>query len=88
MNIIEKLEITPVTVYEVDIKNDLVQDYCEAWEVGELEEQRDEMLEALIDILRILEPPMRDFTGAWVYKHRKTVEKATNKTWEEIKEIL
>ncbi len=47
-----------------------------------------EMLEALIEIVRIIEPPKRDFTGAWIYRATPIIEKATGKTWEQIKEII
>jgi hypothetical protein len=86
MNIIKKLGIKRIqSVHGKSHGGEY--SFCFETNVRELERQRDKMLEALIDIMKIMEPARRDFTGAWVYKWMPTIEKATGKTWNEIKEL-
>ena len=75
MNIIEKLGITPLPCYGTGKKW-----IFDLWEVKALEEQRNEMLEALIKVT-ILSNTKHDYVVT-------AIEKATGKTWTEIKELI
>jgi hypothetical protein len=45
------------------------------------------MLCALVELIILMEPPLRDFTGVWVYRNRKVVESATGRSWAEVKKV-
>ena len=78
MSIIDKLGITPISVYDA---GGCVPSYkvCLLRDVEELEQQRNELLEGLIDIA----------TGKKMHVHiRSDIEKVAKMTWQEIKELL
>ena len=92
-DIIEKLGIKSLGSFTVDGVDKSIKDqlFCFADLVREIEQQRDEMLEALIDFAETLSTtfvcPSFRYT-AWGKRLLPVIEKATGKTWEEIKEIL
>lgn len=99
MGIIEKLGITQIErryVGDYDVSEGYIA-VCRDESVEELERQRDEMLEALIDIVskfqRIVPTKtkyVQEYQDEFLANYDiqiKAIEKATGKTWEEIKEL-
>jgi len=98
MNIIEKLGITSIETIEV-LSNSY--DLCQEKPVREIEQQRNEMLEALIDEMIYSDNLIHDRTFANQYVDlsdkrlsflasiRKLIQKADpqHRSWEEIKEL-
>ena len=86
MNIIEKLGIQPIPFFEADCLKSYTL-VCLDEHVRDLEQQRNEMLEALI----VLEKHVED-SGLELYDRSgvKAIEKADpqHRTWQEIKELL
>ena len=80
MNIIEKLGIRSVSAHPVH-KDGYT--FFSFQEVRELEQQRNEMLEALIEVR---ENDYLTEGAKWFYEG--IIKRATGKTWEEIKELL
>ena len=84
MNIIKKLGIKPIESHPV--RNGYV---CDTLEVRIIEQQRNEMLEALVDIaidesfFTLNRESQRRIDIA-----RKTLKKINGKTWEEIKQLI
>lgn len=76
-NIIDKLGIKRIEQYQEDGLY-----YCLADEVIELEQQRNDLLEALI----LCYEDNEDRSG--YYNTRKLIEKVTGKSWEKIKELF
>ena len=96
-SIIEKLGIKGIDLYSP--KNTYIQEnvefVCDSEDVDELEKQRNEMLEALIEICLHIEWRHSSTGGFGTYgplysKAKKIIEKADpqHRTWEEIKELL
>lgn len=82
-DIFEKAGITPI----VEFMDDRGLYVCNSKPVRELEKQRNEMLEALVDLVSFVEDMMGILT--WdenLEDPRKIIEKATGLTWEEINE--
>jgi hypothetical protein len=91
MNIIEKLGITPIG-YIYGQLHGVEAAYCYHSNLQIIEQQRNEMLEALIESnieLEIYhEYHPKTGTGHFIQRNIKAIEKATGKTWAEIKELL
>ena len=92
-NIIEKLGIKPTMVYFAGQLNPGTP-ICLDKDVRELEQQRNELLGALIDVTfeqsKILESINVTLMDDIVAKHIhriEIIEKATGKSWEEVKKI-
>ena len=86
MNIIEKLGITPIEMYSGS-SCIIGERYCHEKAVRELEQQRNGMLEALIDLMNcdaLKGYPIKDS------KYSRLIEKTDpqHRSWEEIKELL
>ncbi len=81
MNMIEKLGITPIDLDDYENV-----DHAIGKPIRELEQQRNEMLEALIEVIKT----DLDYNGySYMFPELiPIVEKATGKTWEEIKELI
>ena len=76
MSIIEKLGIEPIEEVELWVKKGR---WCAASKVRKVEQQNADMLEALIDIA----------TGKKMhFDIRSVIEKATEKSWKEIRELV
>ena len=90
MNIIEKLEITKIKRYNgSSVKPSKLHNFVcvDPVILTDKEEVFNKMLDALIEVEKALE----DAPGGWGYQNelmRSVIEKATGKTWEEIKELL
>ena len=86
---IEKLGITPLKVEKTDFVNEIYPTaYVDPTAAKEIERQRNEMLDALIDITYQMEP--RWFEG-WekdISYNKEIIEKATGRTWVEVKELI
>lgn len=84
-DIIEKLGIKPVMFYSFDCKEWITTEHDR---IREIERNHDEMLEALIDL--VLCDSLFDFQELINKrdKYQAVVEKATGKSWQEIKELL
>ena len=92
---IEKLGITPIKAeyFYGDVFSKVSKPYCPEEPVRELEQQRNEMLEALIDLMKGVQglPPLTAIRGTlekeWQYG-LSVIEKACYpKKWTEIKEL-
>lgn len=88
MDIIKKLGIErPDYIDGCFIRGD--GNWIEYEEYLKLEQQRNEMLEALIDDIQSYEFSPGDMFPFSNYKRNKSIfQKATGKTWEEIKELI
>ena len=86
MSIIEKLGIAPFKTYFYIADGD----YCDPQEVRELEQQRNEMLEALIihASMEVSKGGIFPVLAVMVEATRELIEKTTGKKWEEIKQIV
>ena len=88
---IEKLGITPLERYYNPL---LEQDIWSSFEIRDLESKRNEMLEALIGDIGLYDAvietmPLKNEALKMLRQERiSIIEKATGKTWEEIKEII
>ena len=101
MNIIDKLEIKPIERYDINDMafNNAIDMVCLESEAAELEQQRNEMLEEWIEEWQFIEhflachadllPPCI-YDDFLIRQHviEKIIEKATDKTWEEIKDLI
>ena len=86
MNIIEKLGIMPIERNSIGPFRMLM---CDSEEVQEVEQQNRDMLKALINILKLWEEGA--YSPDWMIKDTQittVIEKATGKSWEEIKELI
>ena len=102
MNIIEKLGILPIESYLVIGPMDLKYEIYHTKEVRQIEQQNNEMLEALIKVQEYFDitfPPEKygDNAGKRSEEEPKIVDKIIravektdfqNRTWDEIKELL
>ena len=96
-DLIEKLGIKPINQFECIGTNGIRRNaVCNASEVRELEQQRNEMLEALIKSVESeIEYEASGDAGSWnVFENEPTktsiavIQKATGKSWKEIKELI
>jgi len=81
--IIEKLRIKPLKAYY----GEQSRPYCNEKEVRELEQQRNELLEALIYRTLETEKHQLKYSKEW-NRNIEIIEKVTGKTWEEIQEPI
>ena len=79
--VIEKLGIKRILAHSTHRDGYTFFDYCE---VRDLQIQRDKLLEALIKS-EIMDEKLH---GGNDFDNQKIIEKATGKTWQEIKELL
>lgn len=94
MNIIEKLgtseEIKQYNMYQ--FPGEMIEEpngeYVTYDDYVKLKKQRDELLRALINLIRITPPISFPKTYARVIKARSVIESISNKPWEKIKELL
>ena len=85
MGIIEKLGIEPINWFKYEGYLDKL---CYQTEVKELEQQRNEMLEALINNNLALELIQNKKTPGKIYlANKKLIEKIAKMPWSEIKEL-
>ena len=84
---IEKLGITPIEIHQSDFEQQIFPtQWCYPSEVRELEQQWNEMLEALINECYWEDKEGKGANSDWV----SIIEKADpqHRTWEEIKELI